>query len=125
MNELQAVSGTVVGISPDLIGFILPPIIEYLNKDVKTEREKFIVTLLLCFLIAFISNWQKLTSRASWMSIEEMLESFAFIFIQSQIVYNLYFKKSLLRAKLIDKITPDDTNLVIPSRVVEAVPPTK
>lgn len=90
------------------VGFILPPIIDLLNKDIPKEREteRFLATGAICLAIAAIFNVHQIMTN-SW---GQLATSFALIFTQSQAAYKLYFKNSALRSKLLDRITsPDDS----------------
>lgn len=97
--------------SQDLVGFIIPILVELLNKEVKDEKERFIVTLLACLAAATMLKWRELSMG----SVEAVLVSASIIFIQAQVVFKLYFKSSILRAKIQDKLQPQE--FVIPDRI--------
>ena len=91
--------------APELIGVLLPPVIEILNRDIPQEKQKerFLATLAICFVVALLLKWNSLVLG----NVEQLLVSFGLIFTESQAVYRLYFKDSYFRAKLkarLDKI---------------------
>jgi hypothetical protein len=87
-----------------LVGFILPPVVDYLSKDVHKEEERTIVSFMVCALVAFILNWDKITMGNAG----EIATSLGLIYMQSQFVFKLYFKRSRLRNKLFPPTTGDD-----------------
>jgi hypothetical protein len=111
--------------SPNLVGFILPPIIEVLNKDIAADKmmtfrfwklsfeveEKFMATLAICLSAAAILNAQNLAVG----NMEQAIASFGIIFTESQAVYRLYFKDSWLRDKIQNTVKTEDPQLETPS----------
>lgn len=85
-----------------VIGFVLPPLIDVLNKDIPADREteRTLATLTVCFAVAFLFNFNKVMLN-SWTNIGI---SFPIIFTESYGVYKLYFKNSFLRSKLLEKL---------------------
>ena len=81
----------------ELIGFILPPIIDLINKKIANSRTRFVVSLVLCVLVAVGVNYKNMTFGS------ELLASVALIFTEAQFVYNLYWKKSLVRARFLSQ----------------------
>src|SRR3990167_10034796 len=86
--------------SAELIGFFMPVIIEVLNKDIKKDSEKWIVTVLACLGAATLTKWNSVISGNG----HDLAKSMFMIFFESQGVYRLYFKNSALRQKLQDVI---------------------
>lgn len=89
---------------PDLVGVLLPPIIEILNKDIAKEKvtERFLGSMAICFVVALLLKWNSLMTGSP----EELVTSFGIIFTESQVIYNLYFKKSFIKAKINEKFAP-------------------
>lgn len=104
MESVTTILPTISLYAPDLIGLILPPIIELLNKDVKEENHRFIVAVIVCFTAAFFVKYNSLVSG----DINALITSFSIIFAESQVIFNLYFKKSFLRATMIERLTQSD-----------------
>lgn len=87
-------------IVPQLSGFILPPIIEILNKDVTDDRYRFIVSMLICLVVAFFVKFDSINTG----NYSDLVTSFGIIFAESQVVFKLYFKESFLRTVMIDRL---------------------
>lgn len=102
MHLLLAIFQLLVSHAPILAGFVLPPVVDYLNKDVPKPTEKALVTFLVCFAVAALENWNKILYGSS----DEVFSSFSIIFLESQVIYKLYFKNSPLRATLLSRIKP-------------------
>jgi hypothetical protein len=95
--ELLAYTGQfIVSHAPELVGVLMPPIIDILSKDVKKENERFIVTLLITFGAALLLKWDTL----SYGNPDQLITSFGIIFAESQVVFKLYFKDSWAREKM-------------------------
>ena len=119
MNEILPILTTH---APNLIGFILPPVIEVLNKDIPSDKkiniglgrfsfpveEKFLATLSICLCAAAVLNIQKIAVGSP----EEVITSFGLIFTESQAVYRLYFKDSWLREKIQDATSEEEDPLL-------------
>lgn len=84
----------------ELVGVALPLLVEFLNKDVHKEGERFVVTVITCVAAAILLRWNELT----YGSPEAVLASAGVIFLQSQAVFKLYFKESSLRKFIQSKI---------------------
>lgn len=82
--------------SPELVGFILPPIVEILNKDIDDQRERFIVSCLVCFLVASLLDWKYIAAGTP----EALIGTFTIIFAESQLVFKTYFANSTIRYKI-------------------------
>ena len=79
-----------------LVGFVMPPLVEILNKDVKSSRERFAVSVGSCVLAAILLHWHELVFGSP----QNLLASAGLIFTESQVVYKLYFENSWLRHKM-------------------------
>ena len=83
-----------------LIGLILPPAIDYLNKHVVNDAERFIVAVITCLLFALIVDYQQISKG----NMNDLPGIALVIFAEAQIIFNLYWKNSFLRDKLQTKI---------------------
>lgn len=101
MNQLMP---TLSLYGPDLVGIVMPPIIEILNKDIAKEKttERFLASMAICFVVALILKWNSLMAGSP----EQLIASFGIIFTESQVVYNIYFKKSFIKEKINEKFAP-------------------
>lgn len=86
MNNLQ-----------DLVGLILPFLIDFVNRNIANSNLKFLVSMVACAGVAVLLNLDKLQSG----SFEELLGKAGLIFTEAQVVYKLYWEKSQIRAKMI------------------------
>jgi hypothetical protein len=77
-----------------IIGAVLPPFIDLVNRYIKNSRVKYGVSLLASILIGVILNYQEL-------GIENVLGSGAIVFAAAQTVYKTYWKDAKLREKII------------------------
>lgn len=96
----------VAVIAPQLIGFLIPPLVTVVNQKITNSKVKFMMTMLVCFVVAGLLNIQKLATSNSWVDIEAFLNSLLLMFSESQVVYRLYFKGSTLEAKIETKLQP-------------------
>lgn len=90
----------IVANAPMLSGFILPPFIDVINKEVTSEVQKFIIALFVCALVSLVVKWNSL----AYGDPEAVLATTTLIFAQSQLVYRVYFKDSFIRAKMKQKL---------------------
>lgn len=105
---------TLASQHPDvIIGLIMPPIIEYLNKDVIKRQEKVYVTIISCILVSAIINWQNLIGG----DVTQVLESASIVLAGSQVVYQLYFKDSYYQKKIRESVEKGE--VVIPERLLQ------
>lgn len=86
----------VVNNAPYLAGIVLPPLVEVLNRDVQNDQERYIVAVLVCLIAAVALHFKELLSGSPNM----VAASFFIIFTESQTVFRLYFKTSLLRTSI-------------------------
>lgn len=84
-----------------LAGFILPPFVDWLNREVPDETERFIVTLIACAFLAVLFKWDSLLFGNP----EAVAATIGVIFLESQLIFKLYFKDSWLRSKLYKQFT--------------------
>lgn len=96
MESIGSIVTTLTLHAPLFVGFLMPVVVEVLNRDVPNDTERFIVSLLVCAVAAALLNIEAL----QYANIEDLIASFALVFAQSQVMYRLYFKNSFVRAKL-------------------------
>lgn len=94
----------VVNHPAEFIGFAMPLVVDYVNKDVHSKRERFIVSMIATILVTLLLNWQKLIydtpADFGW--------SLALIMAESQITYKFYFKNSWVREQWQEKVVKPD-----------------
>lgn len=95
LNYLIGVFTVLLTHGPELVGFFLPPLVKIINRDVKTSRERYIVTLIVCFIVAGVLKFNEIMAGDP----ELFLGSMALIFLESQTVYRLYFKPEVIPIK--------------------------
>lgn len=78
----------IVNNAPALVGFILPPFVFWLNKDVPDEMEKAWLTGIVCFVVAALLHFKELTGGDP----ELVVKWFAIIFSEAHYTYTFYFK---------------------------------
>jgi len=100
MDVVITLSNALIENAPFLVGVVMPPIVELLNRDVKSETERYIVSVLLCFLAAILLHWREVEVGSP----ETVLAYATLIFMESQTVYRLYFKKSRIRGLMHEKL---------------------
>jgi hypothetical protein len=98
--EPMTLGASIISGALQLIGIIIPPLVEVINKDVKSQNERFLVTVVVCFLAAVFLKWNDIV----YGSFADVLTSFGIVFTESQVVYKLYFRDSAIRYKIQEKI---------------------
>lgn len=88
-----------------LIGFLLPPLVEIINKDIQSGTERYIIAIIVSLLLAAGVDWQAI--MASHLS--NFLQVFCIYASESNFIFNLYWKNSLVRVKLKTKLAGDST----------------
>ncbi len=83
-----------------MIGFLLPPFIDGVNRYIPSSRGRAVVSFLICIGIGIVVNLNKLY----YASPEQIMQSVAVIIASSQMTYNLIYKDT----KLQDKIRGED-----------------
>lgn len=81
-----------------LSGFLLPPVVELLNKDIPNENVRFMIALVVCVLDALLINWNQLSTGS--LTQAQFLFDMNLVFIESQTIFKLYFQGSWLRQKI-------------------------
>lgn len=109
MDILLALVRFFIDNAPELVGIVLPPVVDFINKDVPNEQEKFIVTVLVCLVAALFLKWNNITYGTP----EAIFLTASIIFLESQAVFKLYFKNSYIREKIKEKVEPKRVEPVI------------
>ena len=79
-----------------LVGAVLPFVMEFVIKYVKSTNGKFAVSLLIPLIAGVVLN----ANRLAVSNIDQILASGAVVFASAQTVYKLYFKDSELQRKI-------------------------
>lgn len=96
MDYLLAFGHAIVQNAPYLVGFVMPPFVEIVNKDVKTEEERYIVAVLVCGFAAVVLHWHQI----AYGSPEQVVAYAGIIFLESNTLFKLYFANSWFRGKI-------------------------
>ncbi len=80
----------------DLVGFLLPPAIDFINSRVANSKIRFVIAMLICLAVGVVVNLDKIKDPA------QLLGSAAIVFATAQITYHAYWKQSEIRAKLLN-----------------------
>lgn len=78
----------------NLVGFILPPMIDLINSHVSDARLRYTISLIVCILVGILVNLDKLNSPS------EIMGGIAVVFTSAQITYQTYWKRSEIRSKM-------------------------
>lgn len=81
----------------NLVGFILPPLIDLINKRIANHETRFFISMLICALVGVIINLDKI--REPW----DLIANASVVFASAQITYNAYWKRSDTRTKMFDE----------------------
>ena len=76
-----------------ILGAILPPAVDLINRFIKNSTLRYIVSLLVCLVVGVVVNYQEL-------SFTNALQSGAIVFGAAQSTYKLYWADSTAREKL-------------------------
>lgn len=85
----------------NLVGIVLPPVIDLINSRVADTKLRFLISLVICVVISVAINFNQLqygTMSGFW-------QSLAIIGSEAQLVYNMFWKNSDTRASMIKKIS--------------------
>ena len=77
----------------ELVGLILPPIIDFINTRITDSRVRWVVSVVICALVGVLLNIGEL-DLADW------AKSSSVIFLSAQAAYKLYWEKSQARETL-------------------------
>jgi hypothetical protein len=77
----------------DLIGFILPPAIDFVNRHIANTTVRFLVSLLICVVVAVVINYEIFVSG----DYNDLLGKIGIIFTEAQLIYKTYWANSRAR----------------------------
>jgi len=109
-----ALGSVLVTNAPFFVGFVLPPFIEWLNRDVPKERDRRIVAIVTCGIVGLLLSWPKIAYGTP----EQAVAFIGSVFADSHTVFKLYFQRSFIRETIQDRIgsvreyVPPQTNTV-------------
>jgi hypothetical protein len=89
LELLRQLGSEIITHAPFLVGFILPPLVQVINKDIESSGQRLVVSLVICFLCGVILKWGSVENGNP----EEVLKHAGLIFAESHTVYQLYFKE--------------------------------
>lgn len=81
---------------PFVLGAVLPPVIDLINKYISDAKWKYLVSVVICVVLAFILNLAG--NDAS--NLGKLVEGSSAIFLSAQTIYKLYWKESDIRQSL-------------------------
>lgn len=87
----------------NLIGFLLPPVIDLVNTKVVNSNLRFILSMVISAVVALVLNPQLATDLLAGVnggSVELLLKEVSLIWVEAQVVYKLYWEKSQPRERL-------------------------
>lgn len=77
-----------------IIGAVLPPFIDMLNRYVKNSNVRYLISLVISIAIGAVVSYQDLDAA-------NVLASAGLVFGAAQSTYNLYWKNSDVRKKIV------------------------
>ncbi len=77
------------------IGFVLPPVIDLINKKIANSNVRFGVSLLFCLVVGVVL--QLIAGKLSFNDVPAVLQSAGLVFATAQTTYKLYWKDASLR----------------------------
>lgn len=83
----------------ELVGFILPPFIDLINRKVTNSNVRYLISLLVSLLVAGIIKY--FDGGLIFGDVDQVLASAGIIFAEAQTVYKLYWEDSKVRATLV------------------------
>lgn len=98
MNNVTAQGATY------LVGFILPPFIDVVNKRVESAKMRFFISLIVSLIAAVAITYPSLSIG----DVNGLLVALTIVFTEAQIVFSLYWKDSEARGRLQAKMAASD-----------------
>lgn len=96
LNVIYGLGEFIVKNAPVLIGIPMVMLVDFLNKDVKSEKGRFFIAGTACLFAGMLLH----ASDVLYGSPAEVLQTATIIFAESQIVFKFYFKDSWIRWQL-------------------------
>jgi len=82
----------------ELIGFLLPPVIDLINNRIASSKVKYLISLLISIGLGALVNYDNLYGTS------EILGSSAVIFAEAQTFYKLYWENSKPRSAILKRL---------------------
>lgn len=79
-----------------LIGFVLPPVIDLVNRYIDNSQVRYLVAMLICLVVGALFHYQELLD-GDW---SMLLAKASIVFAEAQTIYRLYWKDSGARKQL-------------------------
>lgn len=86
-----------------LLGFFLPPLVDFVNREVENKKLRFWVSIGASLLVALV-----IELLAGNLTVANFFESGALVFATAQVTYNQYWKRSPVRKNIVDVITLEE-----------------
>lgn len=99
LSYTLGIGGIIINNAPLLVGFVMPPFVEMLNKDVPAERERKYLSILACFIVAILLHWKDIELGTPQMAVAY----FVLIYGEMNVLFRFYFGDSQLRTVLQNK----------------------
>lgn len=84
----------------DLIGLVLPPVIDLVNHKISSSSLKLLISVAISLVIGALLNLDKLNLNSA----PEVFKSGLVVFGSAQVTYQLYWKDSLDRQRMVTKL---------------------
>jgi hypothetical protein len=85
----------------ELIGLLLPPLIDLINRKILDEDVRFWISVGICVVFGIVIHM--LQHGYNFSNQDEVVKSILTVFGLAQISFNGYWKKSTIRETMIDK----------------------
>lgn len=97
---IGAFGNAIIANAPFLVGFVMPPFVEVLNRDVKGKGAQAVIAFLACFLAAVLLHWNEI----AFGNPEQVVAITGIFFTESHLLYKLYFERSSIRYRIQDRL---------------------
>lgn len=87
---------------PNVVGVFMPFFIQVVSADIKDEKQRVWISVIMCFLVAALLNWKQL----QYGNLSGAEKSMGLIFVESHVVYKTWFKNSMANALLTGLFEP-------------------
>ena len=95
--DLIAILTQIANVAKDYVGIVMPFFIDLINRKITNSNWKFVVSLVLCLVVAVVVNLNQLLGG----DITVVIGKIGLVFTEAQIIYKLYWMNSQARTKLI------------------------
>lgn len=86
-----------------LVGIVLPPLIDVVSKRIPSESMRFVVACAMCLVVGGAVAYLKGDLTAG--NQIGTVSTITIVFTESEVIFNLYWKNSFLRSKLVSQGT--------------------